>query len=84
MENFGVGGNLVIEIAAGNYTFAGHLGIGFDRTGTLGAVDDVMVSNVATTVTIRAATGATVMLVVRRRSSCLTASLAPNPVSCPL
>ncbi|MBP9892303.1 MAG: putative Ig domain-containing protein [Planctomycetes bacterium] len=61
MENFGVGGNLVIEIAAGTYTSLGTWELGSDRS-TLGAVDDVMVSNVANTVTIRAATGATVNL----------------------
>jgi hypothetical protein len=61
MENFGVGGNLIIEIAAGTYTSLGTWELGSDRS-TLGAVDDVMVSNVANTVTIRAATGATVNL----------------------
>lgn len=61
METFGVGGNLIIEIAAGTYTSNGNWELGSDRS-SLGAVDDVMLSNPANTVTIRAATGATVNL----------------------
>jgi uncharacterized membrane protein len=61
MENFGVGGNLIIEIAAGTYTTTAAWELGSDRS-ALGAVDDVMLSNPANTVTIRAATGATVNL----------------------
>lgn len=59
MEDFGVAGNLILEVAAGTYTPTANYELGSDFSGG-GNFDEVPVSNTANTVTIRAAVGATV------------------------
>ncbi|CAG0965474.1 hypothetical protein PLCT2_01009 [Planctomycetaceae bacterium] len=59
MEDFGIAGNVIIELDAGTYTPTASWEFGGDFS-SLGGVDDVMTSSSTNTLTIRPATGAVV------------------------